>query len=352
MPGVATARRPVALIPPSSIARASETGVTDPKRRPPAGTPAADGFDTSSRSRATRTTSSAFAMTPPPEMGHSPNRAFFAWRSATRLELSSAWSDDAGPSLLLSVVRRRSWGSTAPFAGLIPHPGGHSRHMDVAAWQVASSRRPTCRFGISAGPGPPVVRAPASAPIDFRRGDRPPVGVNEICKSDRPRMRMASTSGLHSRLRSISRAARLATRNDPALGFASCRVVGHVAAHRSGLDPAADHQPPEPGAVNSFAARDSYPLMGLPTSFPSRAISASCSPGSPGLRSRLAFASDVVPYSVLMGLMPCRPEIRPRGLIRPAPCLRFCTFRERDVRSIRSSRRGASADLNLFKRQT
>jgi len=69
-------------------------------------------------------------------------------------------------------------------------------HTIVAAWQATSSRRSTCRLGISAGPGPHVVRASASAPIDFRRGDRPPVGGNEICKSDRPGMRMASTSGL------------------------------------------------------------------------------------------------------------------------------------------------------------
>ena len=143
-------------------------------------------------------------MTPPPADGSFANRAFFAWRSATRLGHSSAWPDDAGPSLLLSVVRRRSWGSTVPFAGLIPQPGGHSRRINPAAWQVASSRRPACRFGISAGPGPRVVRASASAPIDFRRGDRTPVEKKEICQSDRPRMRMASTSGLRSRLRSVS----------------------------------------------------------------------------------------------------------------------------------------------------
>ncbi len=40
-PGVATARRPVALTTTSSIARPGETGVTGPKRHAPAGTPAA-----------------------------------------------------------------------------------------------------------------------------------------------------------------------------------------------------------------------------------------------------------------------------------------------------------------------
>jgi hypothetical protein len=57
-------------------------------------------------------------------------------------------------SFPLVVARRRSWGSRAdavPFAGLIPLTG----------WTPASS----------AGPGPRVVVAFASAPIGFRRGD-------------------------------------------------------------------------------------------------------------------------------------------------------------------------------------
>jgi hypothetical protein len=45
---------------------------------------------------------------------------------------------------------------------------------------------------------------PRSAPIDFRRGDRPPVGENEICKSDRPRMGWRRLLGFDSRLRSVS----------------------------------------------------------------------------------------------------------------------------------------------------
>jgi hypothetical protein len=133
----------------------------------------------------------------PPDPGHSPNRAFFAWRSATRSNRSTAWPGDAGPSLL--AFRRPT-----AFMGFISRPSqvwsrgrvDSSRRLKAAAWQAASSRRPTCRLGISAGPGPRVVRASASAPIDFRRGDRSPVGGNEICKSDRPGMRMASTSGL------------------------------------------------------------------------------------------------------------------------------------------------------------
>ena len=48
--------------------------------------------------------SSAFARIPPPGTGHSPNRAFFAWRSATHRGHCTAWPDDAGPSL--SLFRR------------------------------------------------------------------------------------------------------------------------------------------------------------------------------------------------------------------------------------------------------
>jgi hypothetical protein len=49
--------------PTSSIARAGETGVTDPKRHPPAGTPAADG-STCRHARARPVPQSAFAETP------------------------------------------------------------------------------------------------------------------------------------------------------------------------------------------------------------------------------------------------------------------------------------------------
>src|SRR5687768_1287273 len=50
--------------------------------------------------------------------------------------------------------------------------------------------------------------------------------------------------------------------------------------------------------------------------------------------------------------MPCRSS---RGFFfksrrGPAPCLRFCTVRAEDMRS--STRRGASADLNLFGRNS
>jgi hypothetical protein len=45
--------------------------------------------------------------------------------------------------------------------------------------------------GVSTGPGPRAVGRLSSAPIYFRRGDRPPVEKSEICKSDRPRISVA-----------------------------------------------------------------------------------------------------------------------------------------------------------------
>jgi len=61
---------------------------------------------------------------------------------------------------------------------------------DAAKSNRGSSRDPLA-FGISAGPGPRVVCRLSSAPIYFRRGDRSPVGENQICKSDRPGMSVA-----------------------------------------------------------------------------------------------------------------------------------------------------------------
>ena len=75
---------------------------------------------------------------------------------------------------------------------------------------------PTCRL-------PPLVHAP----IDFRRRDRPPVEKLAFYLSDRPRMRprfdfwaSAPVCGPPARPRGLV--------GDPALGFASRRVVGHA----------------------------------------------------------------------------------------------------------------------------
>jgi hypothetical protein len=85
----------------------------------------------------------------------SPNRAGHASPSSLgamfryRPRLIAAWPSDWSFPL---IARRRSWGSVAPFAGLLPHPGGGS-------------------FLI--GPGPPACSSKRRAPIDFRRVDSP-----------------------------------------------------------------------------------------------------------------------------------------------------------------------------------
>jgi len=59
-------------------------------------------------------------------------------------------------------------------------------------------------FGISAGPGPRAVRASASAPIYFRRGDRSPVGVTRSAKATGRGCVWLRLLGFNSRLRSIA----------------------------------------------------------------------------------------------------------------------------------------------------
>jgi len=220
-------------------------------------------------------------------------------------------------------------GFNRPFAGFIPQPGGRA----TFASHGASDQHTVVLvvIDISAGPGPRAVRASASAPIDFRRGDRSPVGVNKICKSDRPGMRMASTSGLWlpSAVRPVS--ARLAHETIlpwalPLAGLSGTSLCIGWARPRY-RSPASG-----PPANNWFATDDSYPLMGLlDVSFPSRAtvvLRTSCRPARSSVIAKYwAFASSSLPYSVLMGLMPSSTCSGPRGLIRPTPCLRFCTVR-------------------------
>jgi hypothetical protein len=93
--------------------------------------------------------------------------------------------------------------------------------------------------------------------------------ITAICKSDRPGMGMASTSGL--RLPSAVRllGARSAEEARPALGFSSCRVIGH-------LSPCIGRARPRLPitrlrnivAPHSLTRDASYPLMGLATILP------------------------------------------------------------------------------------
>ena len=91
-------------------------------------------------------------------------------------------------------------GFLAPFAVFIPRSGGHAM---LASHDVCSSTPLCCSHcGISAGPGPRAVRASASAPIDFRRGDRSPVGVTRSAKAIGRGCGWRRLLGFDSRLRS------------------------------------------------------------------------------------------------------------------------------------------------------
>jgi hypothetical protein len=160
-------------------------------------------------------------------------------------------------------------GFLRPFAGLLP-TFGWTRHVCFTVTRASGAHRCARRADISARPGPRVVRASASAPIDFRRGDRSPVGNHtDLRKSDRPGMLMASTSGL---------------RFPSAVHLASARLAGGVIlpwalplAGLSGTQTISQWSPcigrarpryrsPASGTSTrrSSLARDpSYPLMGL-----------------------------------------------------------------------------------------
>jgi hypothetical protein len=101
-------------------------------------------------------------------------------------------------------------------------------------------------------------------PIDFRRVVIPPEGGTTDLKGGRPGRSIRS--GFWA---SLPRSVRFAVRRCdhieprpatvPALGFASCRVVGHaLCALACGLDPASRHQPPACGSPAGLSARGHY----------------------------------------------------------------------------------------------
>jgi hypothetical protein len=167
-------------------------------------------------------------------------------------------------------------------------------------------------------------------------------------KSGRPGMMLASTSGLRSRLRSVLATFPAASRS--CLGL--CLLQGcRAQICASGRDrPRPDHQPP--GLCNRLAAgRGPLSAHGLWASFPadvtiaraarrSHAACGDAAPPSPALQ-RLDGA-DAWPIRAVEAAWPDSPEW--------APCLRFCTFRERDEVHPKSTAR-CSADLNLFNRK-
>ena len=152
-------------------------------------------------------------------------------------------------------------GFNTSFAGLIPQPGGHAT---LALHGASSASTPLCTVTSTFLP----VRAHVPfVPL------RPPrlifVGVTDrlleltrSAKSDRPGMRWRRLLGFDSRLRSVAPAHVWPERRS-CLGLCLLQGCRARSCASAGLDPATDHQPPERRADNSFAAGDSYPLMGL-----------------------------------------------------------------------------------------
>jgi hypothetical protein len=129
-----------------------------------------------------------------------------------------------------------------------------------------------------------------------------------ICKSDRPGMGWRRLLGFDSRLRSACPAPCGRTR-DPALGFASCRVAGTF--RRA----SARARPRFRSSIPGRATRATHSPAAIPIrSWVSRrGCSTETSAALPADRIVIAkalwaFAVARRPFSVLMGLMPCRSE--------------------------------------------
>jgi hypothetical protein len=106
---------------------------------------------------------------------------------------------------------------------------------------------------ISDHPGPRACLSQPLAPIDFRR-------VLRFVRSRSMLLAVGLASGLsfqsgvpiwNSRLRSVSRSdCEIRREIVPALGFASCRVCGHIEVHSDGLDPARIIKPQGPQRIS------------------------------------------------------------------------------------------------------
>jgi len=185
----------------------------------------------------------------------------------------AAWPGDslrAIASFLAFLARQRSWVFLRP--SQVCSRKRVSRHL----WRSG----PTCRFARR-----------ASDPIDFRRADRSApgggvVGRGLFCSTRR------STSGLRSRLRSVSRSNE--PRDRSCRGLCLLQGCGRVSAHAIGLDPDRIISLRDPAARLSWRTRASLSAHGFSTLAP------------------IANRRKSRPFSVLMGLMPCRPE-RLRG---------------------------------------
>jgi len=269
------------------------------------------------------------------EPGHAPTRPL-ARCSATRRSSHPRPSRTRGSSLLsmratetsrARLVRPRSWGCALRRFDPVD---GWSRRTSAAAKSVATFLPDRAHVPF-APPRPHPInfrRVISPAALDTRRQTRV---IERVGRS-------ADSCGVDfwASLPSAVRRAITRPRVDPALGFASCRVVGHVSVHRAGLDPDAIINLRRPHARSFFVRpRALLSAHGFGGVLPDRNAIRSrqscatrshfCDHMSGCCRHACDFAA---PFSVLMGLMPCftRPAFDARAGL--APCLRFCTVRE------------------------
>jgi len=244
---VSAARRSVALTFTSSAARAGEIGETDPSdihqaqaHRPPdvhinVVTLARDPYHPS-----------VVAKTPPPITGHSPNRAFFAWRSATRSSIAQPGRTTRRSSLLHSSSSDGVPGVQHALRRFNPS-AGWTRY---ACFRATDLSTPSCFIGRHLCRSGPTCRSCLCfRPDDFRRGDRSPVGVTGSAKAIGRGCGWRRLLGFDSRLWSVS-SAHVWLKRRSCLGLCllqGCRAPAPFHNGRrasAGLDPATDHQPP------------------------------------------------------------------------------------------------------------
>jgi len=119
---------------------------------------------------------------------------------------------------------------------------------------------------ISAIPGPPAVRASAPAPIDFRRGDSASiVSIWLQIETDGVNLELVAFDFWASLPSAGAPAVVIAAGRDPAMGFASCRVCGHLLGAFVRARPRTNHPPPRCCVLSTLSsAIRSWASMILP----------------------------------------------------------------------------------------
>jgi hypothetical protein len=197
-------------------------------------------------------TSSASASTPSLDARHSPT-PFFARRTG----LHRCKRNLAQRASFPRLAKRRSWG---------PRPSQVCSRIRVdIAVQARRLSVSHARHSLSAAFLPVRAHVSFAPPIPTRLIFVGPIDRLFECfrKSDRSRMRRRRLLGFNSRLRSASAA--FAPKTDPALGFASCRVVGTNECIQSGTTPI---ESPASGEIRPHA-RPSSPIRSWASGEPS-----------------------------------------------------------------------------------